>query len=142
MGARARAAAKPLPRGSATTTASTGWQARHSVRAYRPIVGPLWKIAEADAKNLAADFYEALLLRRTSIGEALAVARRRRKQEGSAGWTGVVLYGDPTPTVLQRLSPAEPDAPSEQGQRDGNGLEFGGRGAESGIRLLGDVEAT
>jgi hypothetical protein len=105
-------------------------------------VGPLWKIAEADAKNLAADFYEALLLRRTSIGEALAVARRRRKQEGSAGWTGVVLYGDPTPTVLQRLSPAEPDAASEQGQRDGSGLEFGARGAEFGIRMLGNVEVT
>jgi hypothetical protein len=62
-------------------------------------VGPLWKIGESDAKNLAADFYEALLLRRTSVGEALAFARRRLKNERSAGWTGLVLYGDPTPTV-------------------------------------------
>jgi hypothetical protein len=33
----------------------------------------------------------------------------------SAGWTGMVLYGDPTPTVLQRLSPSDtaltPDDP-------------------------------
>ena len=73
-------------------------------------IGPLWKIAEGDAKNLAADFYEALLLRRTSVGEALVLARRRLKEAGSAGWTGVVLYGDPTPTVLQRLSPSDVDA--------------------------------
>jgi hypothetical protein len=72
-------------------------------------IGPLWKITEADAKNLAAAFYEALLLQRTSIGEALAAARRRLKEEGSAGWTGTVLYGDPTPTVLQRLSPSGPE---------------------------------
>jgi hypothetical protein len=29
-----------------------------------------------DAKNIAAAFYEALLIRRTSLGEALALARR------------------------------------------------------------------
>jgi CHAT domain-containing protein len=95
-------------------------------------VGPLWKIGEADAKNLAAAFYEALLLRRTSIGEALALSRRsvrdgepdfddlvtpaqpdgrcRQRAPRSAGWTGMVLYGDPTPTVMQRLSPSEAGA--------------------------------
>ncbi len=94
-------------------------------------IAPLWKISETDAKNLAAAFYEALLLRRTSLGEALALARTSvrdgeedldvlitRMQQGpqdgdaprvvrSAGWTGMVLYGDPTPTVMQRLAPAE-----------------------------------
>jgi CHAT domain-containing protein len=92
-------------------------------------VGPLWKISESDAKNLAAAFYEALLLRRTSVGEAMALARRSVRdgepdldvlvtalQQGaedparipkSAGWTGMVLYGDPTPTVMQRLSPSD-----------------------------------
>jgi CHAT domain-containing protein len=94
-------------------------------------IAPLWKISETDAKNLAAAFYEALLLRRTSLGEALALARtsvrdgeedldvlitrmQQGPQEGdaarivrSAGWTGMVLYGDPTPTVMQRLAPAE-----------------------------------
>ena len=25
----------------------------------------------------------------------------------SAGWAGIVLYGDPTPTILQRLSPSD-----------------------------------
>ncbi len=28
----------------------------------------------------------------------------------SAGWTGIALYGDPTPTILQRLSPSETGA--------------------------------
>ncbi|HET9702610.1 MAG TPA: CHAT domain-containing protein [Vicinamibacterales bacterium] len=103
-------------------------------------IAPLWKISETDAKNLAAAFYEALLLRRTSVGEALALARasirdgeddleelmtrvHKGPQEGdearvarSAGWTGMVLYGDPTPTVMQRLSPAEtrPDDDANQ----------------------------
>ena len=94
-------------------------------------VGPLWKISDTDAKNMAAAFYEALLIRRTSLGEALALARRSvregepnldelvaRSTRGflpsqedatprSAGWAGMVLYGDPTPTVLQRLSPSD-----------------------------------
>jgi CHAT domain-containing protein len=92
-------------------------------------VGPLWKISDTDAKNMAAAFYEALLIRRTSLGEALALARRSvrdgvpdldelvtRSMSGhaqeastprSAGWAGMVLYGDPTPTVLQRLSPSD-----------------------------------
>jgi hypothetical protein len=115
-------------------------------------VGPLWKIREADAKNLAAAFYEALLLRRTSVGEALALARRSvrdgepdiddlataaqhttggpggRRAPRSAGWTGMVLYGDPTPTVMQRLSPSDaggaPDAPATAGAVP-DALEFG-----------------
>jgi hypothetical protein len=93
-------------------------------------IGPLWKISDTDAKNLAASFYEALLIRRTSLGEALALARRsvrdgepdldelitaaesidadeRERPPRSAGWTGMVLYGDPTPNVLQRLSPSD-----------------------------------
>jgi CHAT domain-containing protein len=103
-------------------------------------IAPLWKISETDAKNLAGAFYEALLLRRTSVGEALALARAsirdgeddleelmtrvyRGAQDGdeasvarSAGWTGMVLYGDPTPTVMQRLSPAEtrPDGDADE----------------------------
>lgn len=108
--------------GMATAALSQG------VAAY---VGPLWKISDTDAKNLAAAFYEALLIRRTSLGEALALARRSvrygmpdldemvtRSMQGtvtglepspprSAGWAGMVLYGDPTPTVLQRLSPSD-----------------------------------
>jgi hypothetical protein len=97
-------------------------------------VGPLWKISDMDAKNMAAAFYEALLIRRTSLGEALALARRSvregepdldelvtRSASGigsgqepvtprSVGWAGMVLYGDPTPTVLQRLSPSDTSA--------------------------------
>ena len=32
------------------------------------------QISETDAKNLAAVFYEALLIRRTSVGEALVLS--------------------------------------------------------------------
>jgi CHAT domain-containing protein len=101
-------------------------------------VGPLWKITDTDAKNLACAFYEALLIRRTSLGEALALARRSVRvgqpdldelvvrsnlcvgpdvdadTPRSAGWAGMVLYGDPTPTVLQRLSPSDT---SDSGRR-------------------------
>ena len=95
-------------------------------------IAPLWKLTDADAKNLAAAFYHALLLRRTSLGEALALARRLVKEgrldfddlatsiveptttprQGgraicSSGWTAMVLYGDPTPNLLQRLSPSD-----------------------------------
>jgi hypothetical protein len=107
-------------------------------------VGPLWKIAESDAKNLAADFYEALLLRRTSVGEALALARRRLKSEKSAGWTGLVLYGDPTPTVLQRLTPSDPETGSQETTADARSRPPGLRGGDLGsvLRAHEDLEAT
>jgi hypothetical protein len=107
-------------------------------------VGPLWKIAESDAKNLAADFYEALLLRRTSVGEALALARRRLKSEQSAGWTGLVLYGDPTPTVLQRLSPSDPETGSLDTTADARSRPPGLRNGDLGsvLRTHEDLEAT
>jgi CHAT domain-containing protein len=120
-------------------------------------VGPLWKISDTDAKNLAAAFYEALLIRRTSLGEALALARRsvregepnldelvvrsshsadsdeERTTPRSAGWAGIVLYGDPTPTVLQRLSPSDT---SDSGRRKDASLPrpstHSSPGAESG----------
>jgi hypothetical protein len=107
-------------------------------------VGPLWKIAESDAKNLAADFYEALLLRRTSVGEALAFARRRLKSEQSAGWTGLVLYGDPTPTVMQRLSPSDPETGSVEATGDARNRPPGFRNGDLGsaLRTHDDLEAT
>lgn len=97
-------------------------------------VGPLWRIVDADAVRLAEVFYHALLLRRLSLGEALAVARKLVKsgadeedpalllplgepaepevsgQAKTTGWAGMALYGDPTPTILQRLSPADVEA--------------------------------
>jgi hypothetical protein len=107
-------------------------------------VGPLWKIAESDAKNLATDFYEALLLRRTSVGEALAFARRRLKREQSAGWTGLVLYGDPTPTVMQRLSPSDPETGSSEAIGDARSGPPDFRNGDSGsaLRAQDDLEAT
>ena len=107
--------------GMATAALSQG------VAAY---VGPLWKISDTDAKNMAAAFYEA-----SSSGARVSAKRwpwpveacakenptwtsSSRDTTGivssqetgtprSAGWAGMVLYGDPTPTVLQRLSPSD-----------------------------------
>jgi CHAT domain-containing protein len=116
-------------------------------------VGPLWKISDTDAKNLATAFYEALLIRRTSLGEALSLARRSVR-EGvpdldelmtrpplaigsgqdtdvcSTGWAGMVLYGDPTPTILQRLGPPDAEvshltSPSSERVRRRNTAESG-----------------
>ncbi len=99
---------------------------------------PALAAAVEATKNMAAAFYEALLIRRTSLGEALALARRSVREgepdldelvtrtpgggvssqdtatPRSAGWAGMVLYGDPTPTVLQRLSPSDT---SDSGRR-------------------------
>jgi len=111
-------------------------------------IAPLWKIPDIDATNLATVFYQALLLRRTSVGEALAAARRFVKEDRgngvemlvpilraadaadrpptevrSAGWAGIVLYGDPTPTILQRLSPSDSiGAAQPSGAAEGHGL--------------------
>ena len=49
------------------------------------------------------------------------ITRQQQRSQGrddqrmprSAGWTGMVLYGDPTPTVMQRLSPADPRTDDE-----------------------------
>ena len=82
--ARARARERPARRRAATTTACTAWPARHSGKGVAAYIGPLWRIPETDAKNLASVFYQALLLRRTSLGEALALARRLVR-EGRAG---------------------------------------------------------
>ena len=45
-------------------------------------LGPLWKIKDVDAKNMAAAFYEALLMRRASLGDALSLARRSVRATG------------------------------------------------------------
>ena len=87
-------------------------------------IAPLWKIREIDADHASEVFYESLLLKRFSVGESLASVRRSflRPPQGrlaapadvNLAWATLVLYGDPTPTILQRLSPGSIDAfPSE-----------------------------
>jgi CHAT domain-containing protein len=82
-------------------------------------IAPLWPVDDAVAAQLAEDFYRALLLERASLGEALRRAKVRAKQDllGPDGeeedavvppsvalsWASVVLYGDPTPRLLESL---------------------------------------
>jgi CHAT domain-containing protein len=81
-------------------------------------IAPLWPVDDAVAAQLAVDFYRALLLDRVSLGEALRRAKVTAKQcllgpngetEAVAppsvvlSWAGVVLYGDPTPRLLESL---------------------------------------
>lgn len=82
-------------------------------------IAPLWPVDDAVAAQLAVDFYRTLLLDRTSLGEALRSAKVIAKQDllGPANvddgwfipprvalsWASVVLYGDPTPRLLESL---------------------------------------
>jgi CHAT domain-containing protein len=75
-------------------------------------VAPLWPVDDAVAMQLAVDFYRALLLDRATLGEALRRAKVRAKQDlnnrllpsrVTLSWASVVLYGDPTPRLLQSL---------------------------------------
>ena len=68
-------------------------------------LAPLWKIDDAAAMELAQAFYQSLVLDRTTVGEALRLARRQVRQAhpGSPTWAGMTLYGDSTATVMQRV---------------------------------------
>ena len=72
-------------------------------------IAPLWEVDDEVATQLAIDFYRGLLLDRLSLGEALREARVLAKQEWAsppravASWASMVLYGDPTPRLLESL---------------------------------------
>ncbi|CBE69122.1 MAG: CHAT domain-containing protein [Candidatus Methylomirabilis oxygeniifera] len=80
-------------------------------------IAPLWPVDDQAAAQLAVDFYRALLLDRASLGEALRFAKSMAKDDllaaNNAGvamparsalsWASVVLYGDPTPRLLESL---------------------------------------
>jgi CHAT domain-containing protein len=75
-------------------------------------IAPLWPVDDAVAAQLAVGFYQALLLDRMSLGEALHRAKALARQEpaepprharAALSWASVVLYGDPTPRLLQAL---------------------------------------
>lgn len=72
-------------------------------------IAPLWPVDDEVAMQMATDFYGALLLDRASVGEALRRARVLAKQEWAsppravASWSSMVLYGDPTPRLLESL---------------------------------------
>jgi CHAT domain-containing protein len=82
-------------------------------------VAPLWPVDDSVAAFLAEQFYESLLLDRASLGESLWAAKCAAKRElldstkpeddwalpasTALSWASVVLYGDPTPRLLQSL---------------------------------------
>jgi CHAT domain-containing protein len=100
----------------------------YGVAAY---IAPLWKINDAIAMQIAAEFYSQLLLQRASLGEALWHAKRSAKAAtlGSAddfigsqtlagmSWASLVLYGDPTSKMMQSLGGTQAAA------TEGAGLE-------------------
>ncbi len=91
-------------------------------------IAPLWPVDDFVAAFLAEQFYHSLFLERASLGEALCAAKCAAKRElldatepedGWAlpanialSWASVVLYGDPTPRLLQSLW--APGAETEQ----------------------------
>lgn len=84
-------------------------------------IAPLWDINDSLAAQMAIDFYHALLLNTASLGEALYFARQMAKQQifgnGKSlvtnlspmpakigmGWASLVLYGDPTARLQEKL---------------------------------------
>lgn len=72
-------------------------------------IAPLWPVDDEVATQLAIDFYRALLLDRLSLGEALRQARLLAKHPWAsppravASWASLVLYGNPTPRLLESL---------------------------------------
>jgi hypothetical protein len=83
-------------------------------------IGPLWRIDDTIAAKIALTFYQQLLKERQTVGEALrrakADARRRdvdvtvpageasrAERIALASWAGLVLYGNSTATIGQRV---------------------------------------
>ncbi len=78
-------------------------------------IAPLWKIEDHFAEWIATRFYEELLLGRFTVGESLRRAKmsvwrellgrsnKKSHVEPELGWTGTILYGDPTTRLLQSL---------------------------------------
>ena len=92
-------------------------------------IGPLWRIDDTIAANIALTFYQQLLKERQTVGEALrrakADARRRdvdvtvpageasrAERIALASWAGLVLYGNSTATIGQRVGAPASTAPA------------------------------
>lgn len=72
----------------------------------KAVLGTLFEIPDDGAREFNEELFERLIGRRQPIGEAIRGAREemRRKRPTDATWTSVVLYGDPSLTVLEAPS--------------------------------------
>ena len=91
-------------------------------------IGPLWRIDDAVAGGIAQAFYYQLLKERQTVGESLRYAKTQAKRrhfdpfvvrpddtESSrlalVSWAGLVLYGNSTTTIGQRMGAPPPSSP-------------------------------
>jgi hypothetical protein len=63
-------------------------------------ISPLWSVDDQDASALAAEYYNALLQKKLTIGECLLHAKREQARSGSVTWASLVLYGDPMLSIM------------------------------------------
>ena len=93
-------------------------------------VGPLWRIDDAIASEIARTFYMQLLKERQTVGESLRQAKAQAKRThfdagkvanpsvmrsplAMLSWAGLVLYGNSTATVGQRMGAPSPQRAPE-----------------------------
>ena len=97
-------------------------------------IGPLWRIDDAIAAQVAHTFYEQLLGERQTVGEALRIAKVEAKDRhfdpatapdgpvssariAKTSWAGLILYGNSTATIGQRVGASSLNQPPAQSDK-------------------------